>query len=99
LSHNLLIADSLIAATALSLDMPLVSKNQRDHRFIADIKALEKSKGKRLMQSLPFVESFRLFSNDAPFLNSFALDELLTSFEQRLRRALPSQPFLLCCEP
>lgn len=40
LSHNLLIADSLIAATALSLDLPFVSKNQRDYRFIADLNLL-----------------------------------------------------------
>ncbi len=37
LSHNLLIADSLIAATALILDAPFVSKNQRDYRFIQDL--------------------------------------------------------------
>ena len=40
LSHGLLIADSLIAATSLILDMPLISKNQRDYRFIADLKLL-----------------------------------------------------------
>lgn len=34
LSHGLLIPDALIAATALSLEMSLVSKNQRDYRFI-----------------------------------------------------------------
>ena len=34
LSHNLLIADALIAATAMSRDIPLISKNQRDYRFI-----------------------------------------------------------------
>lgn len=37
LSHNFLIADSLIAATALSLDWPFVSKNQRDYSFIAGL--------------------------------------------------------------
>ena len=37
LSHNLLIADSLIAATALVLGVPFVSKNQRDYRFIQDL--------------------------------------------------------------
>jgi predicted nucleic acid-binding protein len=37
LSHNLLIADSLIAATALSLDCALVTKNQRDYRFITGL--------------------------------------------------------------
>ena len=34
LSHGLLIADAVIAATALTLTMPLVTKNQRDYRFI-----------------------------------------------------------------
>jgi predicted nucleic acid-binding protein len=34
LSHGLLIADALIAATALTVDSPLVTKNQRDYRFI-----------------------------------------------------------------
>jgi len=37
LSHGLLIADALIAATALSWGCPLVSKNQRDYRFIAGL--------------------------------------------------------------
>ena len=40
LSHNLLIADSLIAATALIFDVPFVSKNQRDYRFIQDLNLL-----------------------------------------------------------
>ncbi len=40
LSHGLLIADALIAATAMSLDLPLVSKNQRDYRFIAGLNTL-----------------------------------------------------------
>jgi predicted nucleic acid-binding protein len=40
LSHGLLIADALIAATALELDIPLVSKNQRDYRFIAGLTLL-----------------------------------------------------------
>ena len=40
LSHNLLIADSLIAATALILDVPFVSKNQRDYRFIQGLNLL-----------------------------------------------------------
>ncbi|MCQ3975644.1 MAG: type II toxin-antitoxin system VapC family toxin, partial [Anaerolineae bacterium] len=40
LSHGLLIADALIAATALSLDTPLVTKNQRDCRFIAGLRLL-----------------------------------------------------------
>ncbi len=33
LSHGLLLADALIAATALVEGMPLVSKNQRDYRW------------------------------------------------------------------
>jgi predicted nucleic acid-binding protein len=40
LSHGLLIADSLIAATAIYLDKPFVSKNQRDYRFIAKLNLL-----------------------------------------------------------
>lgn len=40
LSHGLLIADAFIAATALSWDCPLASKNQRDYRFIADLDLL-----------------------------------------------------------
>ena len=40
LSHNLLIADSLIAATSLILDVPFVSKNQRDYRFIQGLNLL-----------------------------------------------------------
>ncbi len=34
LSHGLLIADALIAATAIARGIPLVSKNQRDYQFI-----------------------------------------------------------------
>lgn len=40
LSHGLLIADAFIAATALSWDYPLASKNQRDYQFIADLDLL-----------------------------------------------------------
>jgi len=40
LSHGLLIADALIAATALSWNYPLASKNQRDYRFITDLDLL-----------------------------------------------------------
>jgi predicted nucleic acid-binding protein len=40
LSHGLLIADSLIAATALVLSVPFISKNQRDYRFIAGLNLL-----------------------------------------------------------
>jgi predicted nucleic acid-binding protein len=37
LSHGLLIPDALIAATAMGYRVPLVSKNQRDYRFIPDL--------------------------------------------------------------
>jgi predicted nucleic acid-binding protein len=40
LSHGLLIADALIAATALYGDQPLISKNQRDYRFITGLQLL-----------------------------------------------------------
>ncbi len=40
LSHGLLIADSLIAATAITLDSAFVTKNQRDYRFIAELNLL-----------------------------------------------------------
>ncbi len=40
LSHGLLIADALIAATAMANDYPLASKNQRDYRFIDDLNLL-----------------------------------------------------------
>jgi hypothetical protein len=40
LSHGLLIADALIAATALAFDAPLTSKNQRDYRFISGLNLL-----------------------------------------------------------
>lgn len=40
LSHGLLIPDSLIAATAIDQSMSLISKNQRDYRFIADLELL-----------------------------------------------------------
>jgi predicted nucleic acid-binding protein len=38
LSHGLLIPDALIAAAALVLDVPLLTKNQRDYRFITGLK-------------------------------------------------------------
>ena len=38
LSHGLLIADSLIAATALVLKMPFATNNQQDFRFIKGLK-------------------------------------------------------------
>ena len=37
LSHGLLIADALIAATALEHAAPFITKNQRDFRFIAGL--------------------------------------------------------------
>ena len=40
LSHGLLIGDSIIAATALSLNRPFVTRNQRDYRFIAGLQLL-----------------------------------------------------------
>lgn len=40
LSHGLLIADALIAATAKSLGGALASKNQRDYRFIETLNLL-----------------------------------------------------------
>lgn len=41
LSHGLLIADALIAATALTLAEPLATKNQRDFRFITGLNLVE----------------------------------------------------------
>ena len=40
LSHGLLIADALIASTAIISDLSFVSKNQRDYRFIEDLQLL-----------------------------------------------------------
>jgi predicted nucleic acid-binding protein len=40
LSHGLLIADAIIAATAISVDLPFISKNQRDYRFIKNLKII-----------------------------------------------------------
>ncbi|HPY40215.1 MAG TPA: type II toxin-antitoxin system VapC family toxin [Thiolinea sp.] len=40
LSHGLLIPDSLIAATAMDLEILLISKNQRDYRFIEKLDLL-----------------------------------------------------------
>ncbi len=37
LSHGLLIADALLAATALVHHSPFISRNQRDYRFIAGL--------------------------------------------------------------
>lgn len=40
LSHGLLIADSLIAATAIAGNYPFITKNQRDYRFIQGLNLL-----------------------------------------------------------
>ena len=40
LSHGLLIADALIASTALVLNQPLVTKNQKDYQFIESMTLL-----------------------------------------------------------
>lgn len=40
LSHNLLIADGLIAATALVHNEAFITKNQRDYRFITGLNLL-----------------------------------------------------------
>ena len=40
LSHGLLIPDAFIAATALVREIPLLSKNQRDYRFISQLNLL-----------------------------------------------------------
>lgn len=40
LSHGLLIADALVAATAIISDLSFVSKNQNDYRFIEDLQLL-----------------------------------------------------------
>lgn len=40
LSHGLLIADALIAATALTTRVPFVTKNRRDYRFIEGLELL-----------------------------------------------------------
>ncbi len=40
LSHGLLIADGLIAATAIIYESPFITKNQRDYRFIQNLNLL-----------------------------------------------------------
>lgn len=40
LSHGLAIPDALIAATAIALNLPFVSKNQRDYSFIDGLQLL-----------------------------------------------------------
>ena len=41
LSHGLLIADALIAATAIITNTKLISKNQKDYRFIEELDLLD----------------------------------------------------------
>ena len=41
LSHGLLIPDALIAATAITCQIPLLSKNQKDYRFISELNLLD----------------------------------------------------------
>lgn len=40
LSHGLLIPDSIIAATAIIMEIPFLSKNQKDYRFIEELQLL-----------------------------------------------------------
>ena len=40
LSHGLLLADALIAATALTLACDFITKNQRDYRFVENLSLL-----------------------------------------------------------
>ncbi len=39
-SHGLVIADAIIAATAITLGCPFISKNQKDFRFIKELRLL-----------------------------------------------------------
>ncbi len=41
LSHDVKIADMLIASTALIYDVELISKNQKDFRFIGGLKLIK----------------------------------------------------------
>lgn len=41
LSHGVMIPDMLIAATAITLKIPLLSKNQKDFRFIDQLNLRE----------------------------------------------------------
>ena len=43
LSHGLLIADALIAATAIAYNLPFVSKNQKDYHFIEKLNLISYS--------------------------------------------------------
>ncbi|GBF82756.1 type II toxin-antitoxin system VapC family toxin [Aphanothece sacrum] len=40
LSHGLLIPDALIAASAITFNIPLLTKNQSDYRFITELNLL-----------------------------------------------------------
>ncbi len=40
LSHGLAIPDALIAATAITLNQDFITKNQRDYRFISELRLL-----------------------------------------------------------
>ncbi len=40
LSHGLAMPDALIAATAITLNQPFITKNQRDYRFISGLQLL-----------------------------------------------------------
>jgi predicted nucleic acid-binding protein len=40
LSYGLAIPDALIAATAITFNQPFISKNQRDYRFISELRLL-----------------------------------------------------------
>ena len=42
-SHNLLIPDALIAATALVFDLPLFTRNLSDFRFLPSLNLVEES--------------------------------------------------------
>lgn len=41
LSHNVKIADMLIASTALAYDIELISKNQKDFKFVDELKLIQ----------------------------------------------------------
>jgi predicted nucleic acid-binding protein len=41
LNHGVLIPDMLIASTALTLEIPLLSKNRKDSRFIKKLELIE----------------------------------------------------------
>ena len=54
LSHNLKLPDALIAATALSLDIPLYTLNIKDFRYINSLSLWEKwTASKRLSRFYP----------------------------------------------